>query len=97
MEVFKLCRLLLLVIIGSFSHLIRFSVSDPGSDCPQIRSASLVNFTYQFSMAQHQLRGVLKVIDDCSFKVVILICWKGLMCVGGVRLGTIWKTSQRVL
>ncbi|XP_010322736.1 cytochrome b561, DM13 and DOMON domain-containing protein At5g54830 [Solanum lycopersicum] len=69
MEVFKLCRLLLLVIIGSFSHLIRFSVSDPGSDCLQIRSASLVNFTYQFSMAQHQLRGVLKVIDDCSFKV----------------------------
>ncbi|XP_015080218.1 cytochrome b561, DM13 and DOMON domain-containing protein At5g54830 [Solanum pennellii] len=69
MEVFKLCRLLLLVIIGSFSHLIRFSVSDPGLDCPQIRSASLVNFTYQFSMAQHQLRGVLKVIDDCSFKV----------------------------
>ncbi|KAH0658869.1 hypothetical protein KY285_027416 [Solanum tuberosum] len=69
MEVFKLCRLLLLVIIGSFSHLIRFSVSDPGSDCPQTRSASLVNFTYQFSMAQHQLRGVLNVIDDCSFKV----------------------------
>lgn len=69
MEVFKLCRLLLIIIIGNFCHLIRFSVSDPGSGCPKIRSASLVNFTYQFSMAQHQLRGVLNVIDDCSFKV----------------------------
>ncbi|XP_055830755.1 cytochrome b561, DM13 and DOMON domain-containing protein At5g54830 [Solanum dulcamara] len=69
MEMFRLCRLLLLVIIGSFSHLIRFSHSDPGSGCPKTRSASLMNFTYQFSMAQHQLRGVLNVIDDCSFKV----------------------------
>lgn len=69
MEVFKLCRMLLLIIIASFSHLITFSLSDPGSDCPKTRSASLVNFTYQFSMAQHQLRGVLNVIDDCSFKV----------------------------
>ncbi|XP_016508235.2 cytochrome b561, DM13 and DOMON domain-containing protein At5g54830-like [Nicotiana tabacum] len=64
---FKLCRLLL--IVGSFCHLIRFSVSDPGSGCPKTRSASLMNFTYQFSMAQHQLRGVINVIDDCSFKV----------------------------
>ncbi|KAF3663134.1 Cytochrome, and DOMON domain-containing protein [Capsicum annuum] len=65
MEVFKL------IIIGIFGHLIRFTVSDPGSDsgCPKTHSASLMNFTYQFSMAQHQLRGVLNVIDDCSFKV----------------------------
>lgn len=66
MEVFILCRF---IIIGFFCHLIRFTVSDPGSGCPITHSASLVNFTYQFSMAQHQLRGVLNVIDDCSFKV----------------------------
>ncbi|CAN4097908.1 unnamed protein product [Withania somnifera] len=66
MEVFILYRL---IIIGIFCHLIRFSVSDPDSGCPKTHSASLVNVTYQFSMAQHQLRGVLNVIDDCSFKV----------------------------
>ncbi|XP_060216296.1 cytochrome b561, DM13 and DOMON domain-containing protein At5g54830 [Lycium barbarum] len=63
---FKLCRLVLLIIC---CHLIGFSVCDPGSDCPKTRSASLTNYTYQFSMAQHQLRGVVNVIDDCSFKV----------------------------
>ncbi|CAN4099855.1 unnamed protein product [Withania somnifera] len=68
-EVKSLFIMELFIIIGFFCHLIGFSVSDPGSVCPITHSASLVNFTFQFSMVQHQLRGVLNVIDDCSFKV----------------------------
>ncbi|GAA0157570.1 hypothetical protein LIER_38480 [Lithospermum erythrorhizon] len=66
-------RLLLLKLFrfGFICSLIQLSDSDPGSfskECPRNKS-TLHNFTSQFTMVQHQLRGVLTVLDDCSFKV----------------------------
>ncbi|KAL3844001.1 hypothetical protein ACJIZ3_001404 [Penstemon smallii] len=57
-----------LYLLGFLMCLIHISYSDPGSDCPRTNT-SLLNFTSQFTMVQHQLRGVLSVIDDCSFRV----------------------------
>ncbi|XP_073283509.1 cytochrome b561, DM13 and DOMON domain-containing protein At5g54830 [Primulina huaijiensis] len=54
-----------LLLFWFFMH---FSYSDPGSDCPRTNT-SLLNFTSQFTMVQHQLRGVVSLIDDCSFRV----------------------------
>ncbi|KAL4181805.1 hypothetical protein AMTRI_Chr12g272860 [Amborella trichopoda] len=35
--------------------------------CP--KTNPLVGFESEFSMVQHQLRGVIKILDDCSFRV----------------------------
>ncbi|CAK9178627.1 unnamed protein product [Ilex paraguariensis] len=48
--------------------LIRCCYSDPGSNCPKTNT-SLINFISEFNMVQHQLRGVLTILDDCSFSV----------------------------
>jgi hypothetical protein len=32
-------------------------------------TSSLVGFTADFTMVQHQLRGTLRIVDDCSFTV----------------------------
>ncbi|KAF1002940.1 cytochrome b561, DM13 and DOMON domain-containing protein At5g54830 [Apium graveolens] len=42
--------------------------SDPGSSCSK-SNTSLINYETQFSMIQHQVRGVFTVLDDCSFRV----------------------------
>ncbi|KAL8503662.1 hypothetical protein ACS0TY_022404 [Phlomoides rotata] len=57
-----------LFILGLFMYLIHFSKSDPGSACTRTNT-SLLNFTSHFTMAQHQLRGVFSIVDDCSFRV----------------------------
>ncbi|KAL5558210.1 hypothetical protein UlMin_034421 [Ulmus minor] len=41
--------------------------ADPGLDCP--KTSPLVGLESDFKMVQHQLRGFLKIIDDCSFRV----------------------------
>jgi hypothetical protein len=35
-------------------------------------TSSLVGFTADFTMVQHQLRGTLRIVDDCSFTVGVL-------------------------
>ncbi|KAI3454238.1 hypothetical protein Pfo_010901 [Paulownia fortunei] len=57
-----------LFLLGLFMSWIHFSYSDPGLGCPRTNT-SLLNFTSHFTMVQHQLRGLLSVIDDCSFRV----------------------------
>ncbi|KAL9168182.1 hypothetical protein ABFS82_05G143800 [Erythranthe guttata] len=57
-----------LIFLGLFMFLIPFPYSDPVSACPRTNT-SLLNFTSHFTMVQHQLRGILSVIDDCSFRV----------------------------
>lgn len=32
-------------------------------------NSSLVGFTADFAMVQHQLRGSFRILDDCTFKV----------------------------
>ncbi|CAI9096627.1 OLC1v1032818C1 [Oldenlandia corymbosa var. corymbosa] len=51
-----------------FSLVISLCGADDGSNCPKTNT-SLLNYTSQFWMVQHQLRGVFTVLDDCSFKV----------------------------
>ncbi|VFQ60710.1 unnamed protein product [Cuscuta campestris] len=48
-----------------------YSSDDHGTGCPEPRNSSLpnLNHTYEFSMLQHQLRGVMTVEDGCSFRV----------------------------
>ncbi|KAG8375826.1 hypothetical protein BUALT_Bualt10G0140700 [Buddleja alternifolia] len=60
--------LLLIIMYSSLpSSSTSVSSSDPG--CPRTNSSLLLNLTSQFTMVQHQLRGLLSVIDDCSFRV----------------------------
>ncbi|XP_031279652.1 cytochrome b561, DM13 and DOMON domain-containing protein At5g54830-like [Pistacia vera] len=47
--------------------LIIFCFADRDKECP--KSTPLVGLEYEFTMVQHQLRGVFSLIDDCSFKV----------------------------
>ncbi|PRQ26905.1 putative DOMON domain, cytochrome b561/ferric reductase transmembrane, DM13 [Rosa chinensis] len=47
--------------------LLAFCYADPGSNCP--KTSPLVNLESQFKMLQHQLRGSVKILDDCSFQV----------------------------
>ncbi|CAH1442257.1 unnamed protein product [Lactuca virosa] len=63
-------RSLLIISLGFLIYLFEFSVSDPDSshNCPKTNT-SLLHFTSQFVMSQHQLRGYFSIIDDCSFKV----------------------------
>ncbi|KAL4579311.1 hypothetical protein LXL04_015452 [Taraxacum kok-saghyz] len=60
----------LLVSIWFVIYLLVFPKLDPVSaqSCPQ-SNTSLLNFTTQFVMAQHQLRGSFSIINDCSFRV----------------------------
>ncbi|KAI3696637.1 hypothetical protein L6452_29074 [Arctium lappa] len=59
-----------LISLGFLIYLFRFSVSDHDSHhkCPKTNT-SLLNFTSDFVMVQHQLRGSFKIINDCSFRV----------------------------
>ncbi|MFS7996775.1 putative DOMON domain, cytochrome b561/ferric reductase transmembrane, DM13 [Helianthus anomalus] len=63
----------LLFYLISFCFLINpfiFTKSDPlpTQNCPR-SNTSLLNFTSQFVMVQHQLRGSFSIINDCSFRV----------------------------
>ena len=51
-----------------FLLLFCFLMSFSNANCPKTNS-SLLNYTSQFLMVQHQFRGVLTILDDCSFKV----------------------------
>ncbi|CAI9759691.1 unnamed protein product [Fraxinus pennsylvanica] len=54
-------------LIGPLWFFIHFiHVSD--SYCPRTNT-TLLNFTSEFVMVQHQLRGLISVIDDCSFRI----------------------------
>ncbi|KAI4297374.1 hypothetical protein L6164_037268 [Bauhinia variegata] len=55
------------VFLGFFLTLFYFSYADPGSNCT--RTSPLVGLESEFEMVQHQLRGYMKIIDDCSFRV----------------------------
>ncbi|KAJ4959161.1 hypothetical protein NE237_026272 [Protea cynaroides] len=44
-----------------------FCNADSGGSCS--KNSSLVGYETEFVMVQHQLRGVIRLIDDCSFKV----------------------------
>ncbi|OAY27468.1 cytochrome b561, DM13 and DOMON domain-containing protein At5g54830 [Manihot esculenta] len=50
-----------------FNSFLYFSYADPGQSCSN--TSSYVGFQSDFTMVQHQLRGVLTIIDDCSFRV----------------------------
>uniref|UniRef100_A0A5B6ZE87 Cytochrome b561, DM13 and DOMON domain-containing protein n=1 Tax=Davidia involucrata TaxID=16924 RepID=A0A5B6ZE87_DAVIN len=58
----------LLLFLGFLFHWFLCCYSDPGPSCSRTNT-SLLNFESDFVMAQHQLRGVFKLIDDCSFRV----------------------------
>ncbi|KAL9329625.1 hypothetical protein ACSQ67_004628 [Phaseolus vulgaris] len=47
--------------------LLLFRYADPAPNCT--RDSSLIDSESQFEMVQHQLRGSLKITDDCSFRV----------------------------
>ncbi|CAL1408196.1 unnamed protein product [Linum trigynum] len=42
-------------------------LADSGQSCP--KTSSFIGFESQFTMVQHQLRGVMTIVDDCSFRV----------------------------
>ncbi|CAI0459168.1 unnamed protein product [Linum tenue] len=42
-------------------------LADSGQSCP--KTSSFIGFESQFFMVQHQLRGVMTIVDDCSFRV----------------------------
>ncbi|KAG2410435.1 hypothetical protein LR48_Vigan01g033200 [Vigna angularis] len=50
-----------------FHLLLLFRYADPAPNCT--RDSSLVDSESQFEMVQHQLRGSLKITNDCSFRV----------------------------
>ncbi|KAI3730033.1 hypothetical protein L6452_18709 [Arctium lappa] len=61
----------LLVSLWFLVYLFGFSESDPvvmAQNCPKTNT-SLLNFTSQFVMVQHQVRGSFSIINDCSFRV----------------------------
>ncbi|KAE8720369.1 Cytochrome b561, DM13 and DOMON domain-containing protein [Hibiscus syriacus] len=47
--------------------LLSFCDADSGRKCSN--KSSLIGFESNFTMVQHQLRGHLKILDDCSFQV----------------------------
>ncbi|WCJ30365.1 Cytochrome b561 DM13 and DOMON domain-containing protein At5g54830 [Euphorbia peplus] len=61
-------RLLLQLGFIIFIFSLYISHADPGQK-PCSNSSSLVGFQSGFTMVQNQLRGVMTVIDDCSFRV----------------------------
>ncbi|KAE9602873.1 putative DOMON domain, cytochrome b561/ferric reductase transmembrane, DM13 [Lupinus albus] len=44
-----------------------FGYADPDPNCTRVNP--IVNSESEFKMVQHQLRGSLKIVDDCSFRV----------------------------
>ncbi|KAJ1414204.1 DOMON domain [Sesbania bispinosa] len=50
-----------------FLSLLFLGYADPHPNCT--RTSLLVDFESEFKMVQHQLRGYLKILDDCSFRV----------------------------
>nr|XP_043608908.1 cytochrome b561, DM13 and DOMON domain-containing protein At5g54830-like [Erigeron canadensis] len=58
----------LLISFGFLIFLCKFTISNSHQNCPKTNT-SLVNFTCQFVMSQHQVRGSFSIINDCSFKV----------------------------
>ncbi|XP_059461147.1 cytochrome b561, DM13 and DOMON domain-containing protein At5g54830 [Corylus avellana] len=55
------------VFLGFLLSLLHLCYADPGPNCS--KTSPLVDLRYEFTMAQHQLRGVLTILDDCSFRV----------------------------
>ena len=55
------------IFFGFLFNLLVFSYADPGPNCD--RTSVLIGLESEFTMVQHQLRGHLKIIDDCSFRV----------------------------
>ena len=56
-----------LVFLGFLFTLILHCHADPGSGCS--KTSPLLHFESDIEMVQHQLRGLIKVLDDCSFRV----------------------------
>ncbi|XP_061365734.1 cytochrome b561, DM13 and DOMON domain-containing protein At5g54830-like [Gastrolobium bilobum] len=48
-------------------HFLFFGYADPAPNCTRV--SHIVDSESEFKMVQHQLRGYLKIIDDCSFRV----------------------------
>ncbi|KAK8712295.1 hypothetical protein V6N13_147535 [Hibiscus sabdariffa] len=56
----------LLILLFLFNSIVS-SNADPGRKCSN--TSSLVGFESDFKTVRHQLRGHLKILDDCSFQV----------------------------
>ncbi|EOY13431.1 DOMON domain - like 10 [Theobroma cacao] len=56
-----------LPILLLLTNFLFFSNADSGRKCSN--TSSLIGFESNFTMVQHQLRGHLKILDDCSFQV----------------------------
>ncbi|RZB96664.1 cytochrome b561, DM13 and DOMON domain-containing protein At5g54830-like [Glycine soja] len=57
-----------LIVVPFLLHLLfSFGYADPAPNCTRL--SSIVNSESEFEMVQHQLRGSLKINDDCSFRV----------------------------
>ncbi|KAJ6295376.1 hypothetical protein OIU78_023403 [Salix suchowensis] len=50
-----------------FSNFFFVSNADPGQSCPN--TSPFVGFKSEFTMVQHQVRGILTITDDCSFRI----------------------------
>ncbi|XP_057433030.1 cytochrome b561, DM13 and DOMON domain-containing protein At5g54830-like [Lotus japonicus] len=55
------------ILIFIFLSLLFIGYADPSKNCT--RTSPFVDSESEFEMVQHQLRGRLKILDDCSFRV----------------------------
>ncbi|XP_028758837.1 cytochrome b561, DM13 and DOMON domain-containing protein At5g54830-like isoform X1 [Neltuma alba] len=55
------------ILIAFLFNYLFFGYADPDGNCG--RKSPLVDLEAEFKMVQHQLRGYVKIIDDCSFRV----------------------------
>lgn len=55
------------VLIAFLFNLFFFGYADPDWNCG--RTSKFVGLESAFTMVQHQLRGYVKIMDDCSFRV----------------------------
>ncbi|KAF7842923.1 cytochrome b561, DM13 and DOMON domain-containing protein [Senna tora] len=55
------------ILVAFLFNLLFFGYADPDGNCD--RTSNLVDLESEFKMVQHQLRGYVKILDDCSFRV----------------------------
>ncbi|TKY60203.1 hypothetical protein E2542_SST17298 [Spatholobus suberectus] len=73
-----------LFVVPFLLLLLLFVYADAAPNCTRV--SSFVNSESEFEMVQHQLRGSIKIIDDCSFRVSQFdmlpgsnVCWWGAL------------------
>lgn len=55
------------LLIAFLFNLLFFGYADPDRNCT--KTSHYVDLESEFNMVQHQLRGYVKIIDDCQFRV----------------------------